>query len=638
MDQHTAASEASPERANLADMVASLSQFEGPPGAFLLKLLEVQCTVAEADGAAILGVEPEQAVKVIMMHPAPAGNETAPLWVAHSAQSAAEVLESGETQLMALPAGGMSGGGGGDRNGDGAREHVCLIPLQGGGGSRAVAVYFLVMGEAALVERARERLELTMGLLSLYELRLSAHARHADLDRLRAAMELLDAVNEQGRMKAAAMAFCNEIAVRWDADRVCIGFLDNRYVKTAAISHTEKFDRKMTLVQDIESAMEECLDQDVEISQPPPENASFISRATAELAGRHGPCSVLSLPLRHEGEPVAVLTIERPPDQTLTLEETEALRLTCDLCTARLVDLHEHDKWIGAKAAGAARQGLSILVGPRHTWTKVIVAAVIAFLLFIFLVRGPDRVDASFEITAIEKRLIPAPFPGRLQAVFVEPGDSAFPALTVLARLETAELQLRLAAARAERSTYMKEADRALRDSETVAVQIAEANLQRIAAEVALLEHQIGQADIVAPIEGTVVLGDLKRQIGAPVETGDVLFEIAALGALRANLAIAEDRITDLVDEDGASGPKRGTLASVAHPGDYIPFEIERINPVAEVIESGNVFMVRVRLLETRDWLRPGMKGVAKVDVGRRPYAFLWTRKLVNWVRMKLWI
>jgi hypothetical protein len=32
------------------------------------------------------------------------------------------------------------------------------------------------------------------------------------------------------------------------------------------------------------------------------------------------------------------------------------------------------------------------------------------------------------------------------------------------------------------------------------------------------------------------------------------------------------------------------------------------------------------------------MEGLAKVDIGQRAYGWIWTRKLVNWVRMKLWI
>ena len=32
------------------------------------------------------------------------------------------------------------------------------------------------------------------------------------------------------------------------------------------------------------------------------------------------------------------------------------------------------------------------------------------------------------------------------------------------------------------------------------------------------------------------------------------------------------------------------------------------------------------------------MEGVAKIDIDKRPYAWIWTRKIINWVRMKLWL
>ncbi|MDP7636536.1 MAG: guanylate cyclase, partial [Phycisphaerae bacterium] len=61
-------------------------------------------------------------------------------------------------------------------------------------------------------------------------------------------------------------------------------------------------------------------------------------------------------------------------------------------------------------------------------------------------------------------------------------------------------------------------------------------------------------------------------------------------------------------------------------------------NPVAEVVEQRNVFKVRVRLKQVRQWMRPGMTGVAKIEIDRRPYVYIWTRRLVNWLRMKLWL
>jgi hypothetical protein len=59
---------------------------------------------------------------------------------------------------------------------------------------------------------------------------------------------------------------------------------------------------------------------------------------------------------------------------------------------------------------------------------------------------------------------------------------------------------------------------------------------------------------------------------------------------------------------------------------------------MAEVVNQRNVFKVRARLTETYPWMRPGMEGVAKVEVGEKHYAWVWTRKLNNWLRMKLWL
>ena len=58
---------------------------------------------------------------------------------------------------------------------------------------------------------------------------------------------------------------------------------------------------------------------------------------------------------------------------------------------------------------------------------------------------------------------------------------------------------------------------------------------------------------------------------------------------------------------------------------------------MAKVKDQKNVFSVRVSLLDPSDKLKPGMAGVAKIDAGKRSYAWIWTRQAVDWLRMKLW-
>lgn len=483
--------------------------------------------------------------------------------------------------------------------------------------------------------------------------------RIADLERLRVAIETLAQVNEPDRFAAAAMALCNQLAARWRAERVSLGFLKGRYVRLMALSHTEKFTRQMRLVQDIEASMEECLDQDVEILFPPPADAAYVSRASESLAQRHGPNVICSLPMRRKGDVVAVLTLERKADKVFSLEEVETLRLTCDLVTPRLVNLYEQDRWFGAKAARALRKGLAFVVGPKHTWIKAAAIAILAFGLFTILAKGRYRVESPFSFEATEKQVIPAPFDGYLKSVRVAAGDwvlSQDSAATLraaggggglapnpfalgcfdstLAALDTDELETQLISSRAERLSYMRQRDKAMSEDKIAEVQIHEASIEKLDADIRLLESRIARAALQSPIDGVVFTGDLKQKIGTKLNTGDVLFEVGRLEQLRAELAVPEDEIPQI--KVGCTGE----LATSSYPEKRIKFTVERISPVAEVVKEKNVYKVRAAIEpgELQTWMRPGMDGISKVDVGRERYAWLWTHRLVNWVRMKLWL
>jgi len=272
------------------------------------------------------------------------------------------------------------------------------------------------------------------------------------------------------------------------------------------------------------------------------------------------------------------------------------------------------------------------LVGPTHTWAKVAALLIFAGILFLIFGKGQFRVKASFALEATSQQVVPAPFDGYLKSVEVEVGEVIEGGRSILAKLDTSELRLQLAAAKAEKLGYLKQASAAMRDGEIAQAQIAQANADKASAGIELLDYLINQASLISPISGTVVKGDLKREIGSPVKTGDVLFEVAPLDSLRAELLVPEDEIFDIkVNQEGY-------LATASYPGQRIKFTVERINPMAEVVNQRNVFKVRVRLLELHPWMRPGMEGVAKVSVGKRRYIWIWTRKIVNWIRMKLWL
>ena len=639
MTEQSGAAQSASGSETTAGLLDALIGFDGPPEQFLAGLLALQCRVGGAGAAAILRPSDED-VNVLAIFPTPAPGSAAPPWLSAAVEPAQAAAANGRTVVRALHSAD-------DLYGSPPKNHMIVTPLRTSG-PPAVAAFVITARDPAAVEACREQLELSSGLVSLYEMRQALRSRQGDFEQLRAALDILPSVNEHERFVAAAMALCNEAAARWQCERVSVGFLKGRYVQLKAMSHTEKFSRKMKLVQDIESAMEECFDQDIEVVCPADAEAVLVSRAAEELSKRHGPLAIVSLPMRKGGEVVGVVTLERAVDQPFTLSEIESMRLTCDLVTPRLINMFEHDKWLGARAAGSARKGLAALIGPKHTWKKVVVVLILAALAFLTFAKGPYTAEAPFILETTKLQIVAAPFDGEIEEVFVEPPDDVIgtelgatsrnpKAKRVLAKMDTRELDIRLIAAEAELNKYETRRNIAMSENKLAEAQIERARIRSGAAQIDLLKYQIERGTITSSISGRVIAGDLKPQRGVAVKTGDVLFEVAPIELLRAELDVPEALISDI------RVGQPGQLATEDHADTRIDFVVERINPIAQVVDQRNVFKVRVKLIykkpdEKPKWLMPKLEGVAKIHIGRRRYAWIWTRRLSNWLRMKLWI
>jgi hypothetical protein len=129
-----------------------------------------------------------------------------------------------------------------------------------------------------------------------------------------------------------------------------------------------------------------------------------------------------------------------------------------------------------------------------------------------------------------------------------------------------------------------------------------------------------------------VVEGDLEELLGAPVRKGDVLFKIARLEELYAELKVDERDIHE-VNEVAT-----GEIAFVSRPDLKFPIKLERIDPVALAEEEGNLFLVRAAFPEEMSrWWRPGMSGVAKINVGKRNILWILTHRTIDFFRILLW-
>ncbi|HBS29429.1 MAG TPA: hypothetical protein DEB06_08260 [Phycisphaerales bacterium] len=599
-----------------ARLVRAAASSPGDPAEFHALLADTVRTLTGARAVALLrpgAPAPDGArdVDLLGMCPALSAAMPTPAWLEQAAAMAARVARSGAWEsagsIVVAPMDSLVGA-------------VVLAP-DGVADPRAVA----------------ETITLAGASLALFEARRVLEVERSDSLASRAALRVVAAAGAQDRFHAIATALCDEVCAAWNAERVSLGLLDSRFVRLESVSHTDKPVRSTELSRAVEAAMDECLDQDEDIdagAEGPPAGAVFIARQTIELARRQPGVWVSSLPVRLRGAPVGVLVVERRTDRPLSAPERDGARLTLDLLAPRLIESKRRDRWIGARAADELRGWGAWVVGPRHTWAKLGSAAVFALIAGSLLLHGTDRAVAPALLLAQDLRVVPAPFDGTLAEAPARPGDAVDAGRTVLARLETSELALQLAEAAAARAAAERRAAIARSEGKAADALIAEASAREAGAREDLLRARTESARILAPISGVITRGDLRERVGGAVRLGEPLFEIAAGAALRVQVHIPEDRIADL----GVGA--RGTLSTTARPDADAAITIVSIDPAATESDGRTGFRAEARLDSEADqtWMRPGMEGVARLDVARRPYAWIWTRRTVNWLRMALWL
>ena len=83
--------------------------------------------------------------------------------------------------------------------------------------------------------------------------------------------------------------------------------------------------------------------------------------------------------------------------------------------------------------------------------------------------------------------------------------------------------------------------------------------------------------------------------------------------------------------------PQRRRAPLDRRPDAALPFTVRRVVPVAEARDGHMVFHVDARLDATAHGLRPGLEGLAKIEVGDTQLAWIWLRPLLHWLRIELW-
>jgi hypothetical protein len=436
-------------------------------------------------------------------------------------------------------------------------------------------------------------------------------------------------------LQGIAIALVNDLVAKLRCDRVSFGILKrNGAIRLRAISHSATFKNEGRLVDAIENAMEEAIDQRSVIAYPPlrsTERAITIAhRALAGLVRTPG-ASLISVVLADsQNELVGAITLERHGDEAFQQETLHLAQAIAAVLGPVLGVEVRANRLLAGRIIDRIGDDFKKLVGPRRPALKLAAIGAISLILVLVFAKGEYRVTAKSVLEGEVQRAAVAPFEGFIRTAPVRAGDTVQRG-DLLAMLEDRELILEQLKWRAERDKLLQKQRDARAKHDRANLVILGSQIGQAESQLALADEKLSRARIVAPFDGIIVSGDLSQMLGSPVERGKTLFEIAPLNAYRLIVHV-DERDLRYVTAD-----QRGKVALAGMPGDLVPFALTKITPVTVAEEGRNSFRIEARLTEFGPHLRPGMEGVAKIETGQRSLLWIWTRPVIDWIRLAAW-
>ncbi|ASJ75349.1 efflux RND transporter periplasmic adaptor subunit [Granulosicoccus antarcticus] len=327
---------------------------------------------------------------------------------------------------------------------------------------------------------------------------------------------------------------------------------------------------------------------------------------------------------------IVVVLLERAAESEFDQAEQESIQLkaipACSLLVGRV---REHT---GLLQRCRQQAGLWLDVSFWRTMTRrrlfTIFGALLAAVVLLWPV--PHRISARALIEAQDLQVLVAPQAGFIASSHARAGDRVSKG-QLLATLDDRDLTLAVGKWHSEANKNDQARDLALASRDRVELARLRADATRIEAEQLLVDRQLSRAQLRAPFDGVVLSGDLSQQLGSSVVQGDTLFTVGSSDAYRLILDV-DERDVGLVKPGQAT---RVRLA--AQPNRIWEATIEAVLPVATSTDEGNVFQVPAQLNNKTDAIRPGMEGVAKLQVGTQSLAWVYTRRLRESVKIWLW-
>ena len=265
-------------------------------------------------------------------------------------------------------------------------------------------------------------------------------------------------------------------------------------------------------------------------------------------------------------------------------------------------------------------------------WPRRVSLAVGAVLGLWFCFGTMDYVvTVPCRIAPTTSYVMSAPFEGKIARALVDIGDDVS-AGQVLYEMDTRELTLEQNRLRSELAVAKLRHAQSLTAGDRLEASLAAADARVLKSDLAVVDHQLSEAVVRAANAGTVLAGELQDHVGDFVPVGAPMVELAERENWRLELDVS-DSLVGVVSAGDA-----GWFVCNARPELAHNCQVRLIHPAALTEDGKSKFVVEASAAERPEWMRVGMEGVARLDTGRRPVWWVYLHRVVDFVRLHVWV
>lgn len=439
-----------------------------------------------------------------------------------------------------------------------------------------------------------------------------------------------------GSAMELAYTIVNQLQSKSGCQQVAIGRVSRGAAKVLAISGFDEVKKRSPGVIQVQQAMEECFDHEDTIvyqqqgADADDEQGQADFRLHRQWHEGAGGDAVACLPLRVDDKVRYVISLRRAKLTPFSGEEIEKFQALVEPYAMALSLLETATRSVWSHALSSVSRGVSSLTSPGGWFSKVVTASLLVGAIWFCVGTLPYRVAAPLLVVPTEVRAFDAPETITLRKSYVVEGDRIEEG-QILCELDDSELLLEKQKLNAQIAGQRIEELNALGEDDRVTARMAQTQQEQLRNELAIVEQRLAQLVVVAPFDGTVISGDLRERQGDLLQKGEPLFEVAPDGRWRLDVNIPE---ADLV---GIEAGQAGSFVTFANPEIEHELVVTRVAPSASQYKGRNVFVVEAQTDSDLEWVRPGMEGAAKVDVGDRAVWWITFHKAIDFFRVHFW-